>query len=208
MRKLLTLTAGACAALLMAAPVAAGEDEDRAIADEAVLTLADLPDGRVEDDTPKADIPADPPECEKMRRADDKADNVPNAESPQFDDPNDPDAVASVSNDVFVYPKVKAAKKHLAPFKRDGLECIESLAAEAGFPEYTVDELDVEDAGDDGVGFRVDITSENGFVTSVDLLIVRVGRAVATFDAEGGEGGLSGLPEAVGTVADRLEEAL
>jgi hypothetical protein len=208
MRKLLTLTAGACAVLVMAAPVAAGEDEDQVVADEAVLTLADLPDGWEEDETPNEEIPTDTSECKKIQRADDKADNVPNAKSPQFDDPNDPNAVASVSNDVFVYPKVKGAKKHLVPFKRDGLECLESLAEEAGFPEYTVDELDIEDAGDDGIGFRIDITADNGFVTSVDLLIVRVGRAVATFDAEGGEGGLSGLPEAVGTVADRLEAAL
>jgi hypothetical protein len=208
MRKLLTLTAAACAVVLVAAPAAADEEEDQGVADEAVLTLADLPEGWEEDETPNEDIPTDTPECERIQQADDKADDVPNAKSPQFDDPNDPNAVASVSNDVFVYPKVKAAKKHLAPFKRDGLDCLESLTAEAGFPEYAVDELDIEDAGDDGIGFRIDITAENGFVTSVDLLIVRVGRGVSTFDAEGEEGGLSGLPDAVGAVADRLQEAL
>jgi hypothetical protein len=205
MRKLLITTGVVCAVLLAAAPVGAGEAEDQEIADDAVLTLADLPDGWEEDERGE-ELPTTTSECRRIQRVDDKAEDVANAKSPEFDDGNDPNAVASVSNDVFVYPKVKGAKRHLAPFKRDGLDCLTSIADEAGF-EYTIDELDIEDAGDDGIGFRIEIQADNGFVNAVDLIIVRVGRATATFNAEAETPGLTELPDAVEVVVERLEEA-
>jgi hypothetical protein len=214
MRKLLTLTAGACAVVVMAAPVAAGEDEDQAIADEAVLTLADLPDGWEEGDPPDDEDPAEGlvRACRAIERVADIGDTMPRAESNDFDNGNDPNAVASVANQVIVFPKVKGAKRYLKPFKADGEDCLLGRSEEfPGVLDASIEELDLEGFGDDGVGYTVFITLEsNGEEVTFanDIVAVRVGRAVATFAAENVDDPLPEGPEILDAVVSRLEDAL
>jgi hypothetical protein len=210
MRKFLTLTAGACAVLLVAAPVAADEEEDQAIADDSVLTLADLPEGWEEGDA-DTDDPAEGevPECEAIERAVDRGDEVPNAESPDFDDSNDPNGVTSVSNEVLVFPKAKAAKRYLRTFDADGEACLRGRGdLIPGALDVRVEELGVEGSG---AGYTVYITLEsNGeeFTLASDLVVVRVGRAITNFAAENLDEPLPEGPEILDTVIGRLQEAL
>lgn len=214
MRKLLTLTAGACAVVLMAAPVGAGEEEDQAIADEAVLTFLDLPEGWEEGDPPDDDNPAEGevPECEAIERIVDKGDQSPHAESPDFDNGNDPNAVATVSNEVFVFPKAKAAKRYLKTFQADGEDCLLGRGEAApGALDAELGELDIEGVGSGGVGYTVFVTVEsNGqqFSLANDIVVVRVGRAVTTFAAQNVDEPLPEGPEILAAVVSRLEDAL
>ena len=214
MRKLLMLTAVACTLLLVAAPAGAGEDEDQAISDEAVLTLADLPEGWEEGDADDDENPAEGlvRDCRDIEAATDKADTMPRADSPDFDDGNDPNGVTTVANEVIVYPKAKGAKQFIKPFKADGEECLLGRAEEApGVIDASIEDLDLEDFGDDGVGFTIFVTIEsNGeeFTFANDILAVRVGRAVTTFAAQNVDGPLPEGPDILATVVDRLEEAL
>ncbi|MGH9031574.1 MAG: hypothetical protein ACRDY4_08940 [Acidimicrobiia bacterium] len=72
----------------------------------------------------------------------------------------------------------------------------------------TLNELDVEGTGDDGAGYSVALTAENGFVLDSDLVIVRLGRAVVTLNAENGEEPLPIGPDLLVAVLERLEPAL
>lgn len=211
MRKFLSLTAGACAVLLVAAPVAADEEEDQAIADESVLTLADLPEGWEEGDPPDDDDPAEGevPACEAIERAVDRGDEVPRAESPDFDNGNDPDGVTSVSNEVVAFPKAKGAKRYLRPFEADGEECLRGRGdAIPGALDVQVDELDVQGTG---AGYTVYVTLEsNGeeFTLANDIVVIRVGRAITNFAAENLDEPLPEGPDILDTVLGRLQEAL
>ncbi|MGH8983709.1 MAG: hypothetical protein ACRDY6_07515 [Acidimicrobiia bacterium] len=211
MRKLLTVTAGACAVVLMAAPVAADEEEDQAIADESVLTLADLPEGWVEGDAADDDDPAEGeiPACEAIERTIDRGDEAPHAESPDFDDTNDPNAVTSVSNEVIVFPKAKGAKRYLKPFETDGEACLRGRGGTApGALDVQVQELDVQGSG---VGYTVLVTVEsNGEqrTQAVDIVVVRVGRAITNFAAENVDEPLPEGPDILDAVLGRLQESL
>ncbi|HEX6312586.1 MAG TPA: hypothetical protein VF152_13310 [Acidimicrobiia bacterium] len=215
MRTLLALTAMTSAAVLVAAPAAgAGEDEDQQIADEAVLTLADLPDGWEEGDPPDEEDPAKGlvPACRAIERAVEEGDEQPRAESPDFDDTNDPNAVASVSNEVIVFPKVKGAKRYLKPFKADGEDCLLGRAEEfPGVVDASIEEIEVTGFGDDAHGYTVFVTVEsNGeeFTFANDLVVVRVGRAVASFVTENLDDPLPDGPDIADVVVSRLEDAL
>ena len=211
MRKFLTLAAGACAVLLMAAPVAADEEEDQAIADDSVLTLADLPEGWVEGDAADDDDPAEGevPACEAIERAIDRGDEAPHAESPDFDDGDDPNGVTSVSNEVVVFPKAKAAKRYLKPFETDGEECLSGRGDTIpGALDVRVEELEVQGTG---AGYTVFVTVEsNGQQVTLasDIVVVRVGRAIANFAAESVDEPLPDGPQILDTVLARLQEEL
>jgi hypothetical protein len=211
MRKLIAATAAAFAVVLLAAPVAADEEEDQAIADESVLTIDDLPEGWVEGDAADDDDPAEGevPACEAIERAIDRGDRVPHAESPDFDDGNDPNAVTSVSNEVFVFPKAKGAKQYLKPFNADGEECLQGRAeAIPGALDVSLVELDVEGTG---VGYTVFVTLEsNGeqLTLANDIVVIRVGRAITTFAAENVDEPLQEGPDILDAVLGRLQESL
>jgi hypothetical protein len=208
MRKLIITATAACAVVFAAAPVAAGDDEDQQIADDAVLTVADLPEGWEEGD-PDEDDPAEGlvPVCEGIERARNRGDDVPNAQSPDFDDTNDPNALRSVQNDVFVFPKASGAKRFIKPFREDGEVCLQGRAEEIpGVTGVDVQELDV----GGGVGYSVFVTldDEGEEVTLVsDVVAVRVGRAITTFSGENVDEPIPEGPEILDTVIARLQEA-
>jgi hypothetical protein len=208
MRKLIITAAAACAVVMAAPPVAAGDDEDQQIADDAVLTVADLPEGWEEGD-PDEDDPAEGlvPVCEGIERARNRGDDVPNAQSPDFDDTNDPNALRSVQNDVFIFPKVSGAKRFVKPFREDGEACLQGRAEE--IPDATGIEVQELDVGG-GVGYSVFVTVPNNGeeVTLVsDVVLVRVGRAITTFSGENVDEPIPEGPEILDTVIARLREA-
>ena len=211
MRTLITATAAALAAVLLAAPVAADEEEDQTIADESVLTIDDLPDGWVEGDAADDDDPAEGevPACEAIERAIDRGDEAPHAESPDFDNGNDPNGVASVTNEVIVFPKAKGAKQYLKSFGADGEECLRGRGeAVPGARDVQVQELDVQGSG---VGYTVFITAESSGeqrTQAIDLVVIRVGRAITNFAAENVDEALPEGPDILDAVLGRLQESL
>lgn len=202
---------------LAGSPAAAGANDDEAIAKRALLRASDLPDSWEADESadPDQDDPAEGrvPECEDIEAAIDKGDKSPHADSPQFDDGDDPNGIASVSNEVFVFPKAKGAKRYLAPFKAD--EAADCLLGRAEVIPNILDaelvDLDVAGAGTDGVGYSALLTFDNEgvpFTLAVDVVVVRVGRAIVTFAAENADEPLPIGPDLLRAVTDRLEEAL
>jgi hypothetical protein len=201
---------------LAASPATAGDD-DEAIAKKAVLRASDLPDGWEADESadPDEDDPAEGrvPECEDIEAAIDKGDRTPHADSPQFDDGDDPNGIAAVSSEVFVFPKAKGAKRYLAPFKADAAaDCLLGRAEVIpNILDAELVDLDVAGAGTDGVGYSVLLTLDNEgvpFTFAVDVVVVRVGRGIVTFAAENADEPLPIGPDLLRAVTGRLEEAL
>lgn len=217
MRKLLVATATAVTLALTAAPAAAGDREDRTIARRAVLRVSDVP---ADWESEPGDTDADETglaECRAIDRAARSAEQAPHVDSPNFSDPADPLGITQVENSVYVFPSAKAAKKVFAAFASDeALDCLSAIgdASVAGMDNTVVEVsvLDVGGAGDDAVGYTLEISGTNGegesFSATTDIVAVRVGRGFTGFTAQNPEGPLPFGPDILETVVGRLERAL
>jgi hypothetical protein len=211
-RRLLSATAAVCAALLIAAPAVAGNDEDEAIAEDALPTLDDLPAGWEEDPEDEDTEQSGLPECEDIDAATKSAAKQPNAESPNFLDGANP--TAQVEARVFVFSSTKGAKRYFKVWNADAAEnCLvaiglEFAAEEAPEADVAVETLGLEGIGDDVVGRSLILDVPDEGAVYLDFVVARVGRAIvglATQDLGGS------LPEGLDLLelsADRLAEAL
>jgi hypothetical protein len=209
-RKLLTVSVAACAALLIATPAGAGGDgedeEDEAIAEEALPTLDDLPAGWEEgpdDDTERSNLD----ECEAIDAATKSGGKQPNAESPNFVD--GANATAQVEARIFVFPNAKGAKKYFKAWNAAAAEdCLVALGLEAvPDADVSVETLGLEGIGDDVVGRSLIVEADEGTVY-LDFLIARVGRGIVGLATQDLGGSLPEGLDLLELTADRLEEGL
>jgi hypothetical protein len=214
-RKLLLSVAIVCGVALVAAPAGAGEPDDQQIADDAGLKLADVPDGWEE--TASSDLGQETglDECEAIDRVNAAALERPHSESPEFSDPDDPEGRTRVEGAVFVFPKEKGAKRFMRAYAADGArDCFQAIGESQveHLPSNEVGTSDLEvDAGDDAVGYRLEVEGTDDAGTTdavvVDFVIFRVGRVVVSLGAQAGEDPPS-LDDPIEAVLERLEQAL
>jgi hypothetical protein len=217
-RKLLPVSAILCAVTLMAAPAGGGQQDDQRIAEAAVPRLSDLPEGW--ESEPSDDLREETgiDECQRFDRVNQAALEQAYAETPLYLDPDDPAAKTTIEGAVFVFPKVKGAKRYFAAYEADSArDCFQEIGKEVvdDYPSSEVGTADLRvSAGndaDDAVGYRLELegTDENGITDKIvlDFVIVRLARAVVSLGAQAGEEPPS-LDDVIDTMLDSLEDAL
>ncbi|MGQ0803612.1 MAG: hypothetical protein ACT4PI_07105 [Actinomycetota bacterium] len=212
-RLLMPLVLGAATLVFAAPPVAAGGDEeDEAIAEEALPTLDDLPAGWEEDPEDEDTEQSGLPECEGIDAANKSAVKQPNAESPNFLDGANP--TAQVEARVFVFSSAKGAKKYFKAWNADaaedclialGLSVAEEQEADA---DVAVETLGLEGIGDDVVGRSLILEVAGEGAVYLDFFVARVGRAVVGLGTQDIGGSLPEGLDLIELSADRLEEEL
>jgi hypothetical protein len=217
MRRFFTITAAVCATALLAAPAGAGE-EDQAIAEDAVLTIDDVPAGWEEDPSAGDTEETGLDECEAIDKATKRANQQPKAESPNFVDPDDPTGITQAESAVFVFSNTKGAKKYFRAWNADAAEdCLIAIGQQvadqaASDLDVAVQTLGLEGIGDDAVGRSIvlddpdDESDENSVYT--DIFVARVGRAIVGIAAQDLGGSLPEGLELLEAVVGRVEEAL
>jgi hypothetical protein len=173
-------------AVAFAVPAGAGSADAEQIADDAALTLDDVPDGFTEETPDDEDQEFDAPSCTAIRKAAKLIDKAPNAET-EFGAESG-EAFANISNKVAVLTNVKRAKAVFAAYAgsktADCLEEAYAAAFAARDPDaevsVTVEEFDP-DAGDSAVGYAGQVSTGTGDGFYYEMVFVRVGRAVDGF---------------------------
>jgi hypothetical protein len=181
------IVAMATIAVVGAFAVPAFAKTDKQIAKASTLTVDDLSGTGWSQKPHKQDSDSDLPSCRATNAARNKARKY-GANSPDFRNTDG----ATVTNVVYVFPKVKQAVAYLAAYKLPtALECVQqgldqTLESSPG-ASAKVDSLDVSGGPvDDGVGFQGVIsgyeTAQAGVTdTYVQAVAFRVGRAVTGF---------------------------
>jgi len=108
---------------VLASPADASRASDQRLADRAVLAIDDVSSGFVES---RPSDESTPPlaGCEKLERADDAAEGVPNAET-LFTLPESPDTFGVVNDGVAVFPRAAKAKSVFNAYRRPAAaECL------------------------------------------------------------------------------------
>ena len=202
------------AVLLIATPATAlvDDEEDEAIAEEALPTLEDLPDGweesSVDEDTDETGLP----ECEALDAASRSAQSHPNAESPNFYESTG--ATAQIEARIFVFAKAKAAKRFFKGWSANSAEdcwtALGNAAIEDRGPdaEVRVESLGVEGIGDDAVGRSLIVAVPGSGSVYTDLYVARVGRAIVGLSTQDFGGSLPEGLDLLELMAERVEEAL
>jgi hypothetical protein len=222
-RRLANLAVPAIAAALLAAtvPGAGAAPSDDAIERKAVLRTSDFPSGWAKSARP------DPTEsgldvCAGIEGI--NADLVPqSARSPQFIRPDTDNVLATSS--VVVLKSAKQARGYLEPYREpDAVRCLETLTesslTDGGFTAvgvYVTPAATVPSGADDAVAFGIEITvtapatagrPAQTAVIYQDLLVVRVGRALANFGFLNPARPLPEAGELVDAVIGRLQGSL
>jgi hypothetical protein len=192
---------------------------DVAIQKQVVLRRSDLPAGwKSSPDQPSAALPADP-SCAGLQRANDALDPIA-TNSPEFWKSD----LTRVESGVAVLPTAKQAKGWMATYHdADAVTCLEAVVKEAftqpgiqGVRVYAAPVDDTPRGADDAVGFEVEISvtttptaqaSAETVVIIYDLLVARVGRALANFTFMNPRDPLPEQGELVDAVIGRLEDA-
>jgi hypothetical protein len=195
-----------------APPAAAQSKSDKAILKAGVITKDDVPTGwtskKASSSTPDRSIA----ECKKIRTATDNAKKkTPRSESREFEGPNSDTHAEST---VYAFRDTNAATKFLSVYRdADATPCLEKVAAKVigSRGSASVSPItDLQGVGDDSVGYEEILTSsENDQLPSlyVDLVLVRVGRAVVGFSFSNPGERIPDGPAIVQTVVARVAEA-
>lgn len=203
------------AVVLVAAPAGADREDDQRIAKEVSLVLADLPDGWEAEPSDDLGEETGLDECKRVDRATQAGLKVAYHEFPLFIDGNDPEGDTNIEGALFVFPKPKGAKRYFKAFNSErARDCFQEIGeqAVAAYPTSEVGTADLDvSAGDDAVGYRLDISASDDTgatdQAAFDFVIIRVGRAVLNL---GGRGAIEppSLDDAIDTVLDRIEQEL
>ncbi len=196
-------------------------DEDQAIADAAVLTIDDFEPGwREEEPRPESGLGDGIEVCAPSEEAFDAArENLTGVGETAFAGPGNDRVESSV--DVFATEaEAEAAFDTLA--SDTYTECLDQAMAKAMREAYSedptmserIDDIQIsigrastEDVGDEVIAYQLEFAVEGGFGRSIvlDLVVVRVGRAVGAIITESPFVPLFGLQDHVGTVVANLE---
>ena len=210
-------TVGAC----LVAPAASAKvnKADVAIQKQVVLRKSDLPAGwKSSPNEPSATLPA-LPSCAGLRQANDALDPIA-TNSPEFWKSE----LTRAENGVVVLSTAKQAKSWLDPYREpDAATCLEAVVKDAfaqpgiqGARVYVAPVDDTPRGADDAVGFEVEITvttaptaqaSAQTAVIIYDVLVARVGRALANFTFMNPADPLPEQGELVDAVIGSLQDA-
>jgi hypothetical protein len=215
LRRLLPLVVLLCGVVLVAAPAVAGDQSDQQIADAAVPDLSDLPDGWDSERGDDLGNETGIDECRRLDRLNQAALEQAHTETPVFSDPADPDGRTTIEGAVFVFRKVKGAKRYFAGYEADSArDCFQEIGDQQveDYPSNEVGTSDLQvEAGDAAVGYRLDLegTDDSGATDAVvlDFVVVRLGRAVVNLGAQGSEEPPP-LDDVIDSMLERLEQAL
>jgi len=217
MRRLLMLLVLGLALACVAAPPALAGSDDEAIAEDSVLTEADVADyGLFEESDDEDDSP--PPSgaaCRDIRRADRAANRAPSARS-AFSDGGS----VLVEDRVTILKSVKAARAVLEPYTDPSAsDCVEQILEQSlqenlepgSSYEFNGDATEI-DVGDGGVVYQivVEIEDPDGNLTEVyvELGAFRVGRGFATMSVFADGAPFEGSEDLATIIADNLERNL
>ena len=192
---------------------------DLAIQKQTVLRKSDLPAGwKSSPDEPPATLP-EVPACVGLQTANDALDPLA-TNSPEFWKSD----LTRASNAVVVLPNAKQAKGWLGPYRDpDASTCLEEVVKKAftrtgiqGVRVYVAPIDDTPRGADDAAGFEIQITATTSptpqqpsqtVVIVYDVLVARVGRALANFTFMNPTDPLPEQGELVDAVIGRLQDA-
>jgi hypothetical protein len=208
----LLIAAGIC--LGVASTAAAGTD-DTAIAEDVVLTQADVAEYGLQESAPNDDTVPAGKECKKVRAVVKAAERLPNAVTRFTDQP------MIVEDRVVLYKNPKAAKTALAAYaSRQGATCVQTdldetldVVLKAG-TKYRFDGLSPTSTGlgDDSALYQVevDLSDSDGNTGKVysEYGLIRVGRGLATMQVLRFGNPFDGSVDLATLLADRLETAV
>ncbi len=204
------------------APVAGATSKpskaDVAVQKQTVLRRSDLPAGwKSSPDESPSTLPG-LPACARLQQANDALDPIA-TNSPDFWKSD----LTRADNAVVVLASSKQAKGWLGPYREpDAATCLEAVVKEAfmtGYQAVRVYVAPIDDTprgADDAVGFEVEITATSvpsaqepaqTVVIVYDVLIARVGRALANFTFMNQTDPLPEQGELVDAVIGRLQDA-
>jgi hypothetical protein len=205
--------------VLASAAVAKVNKADVAIQRQAVLRKSDLPAGwKSSADQPSSSLPS-LPACRGLQAVNEALEPLA-TDSPEFWKSD----VVRVENSVVVLASPKQAKGWLAPYREpDATTCFEAVMKDAftrpgiqGARVYVAPMDDTPRAADDAVGFEIQITATAAataqqpaqtVVVIYDVVVARVGRALANFTFSNLSDPLPEQGELVDAVIGRLQDA-
>lgn len=217
--RILVLGVPIVAALVLAGPAAAGESKsDKAILKAGVITKGDVPaDWTSERGESSGRALRGISECKKINSAVETAKkNRPRARSREFQDPVS-QGTTSAENAVYAFKDDNAATRFIATYQgTDADACFDQAAAKVASEQPTAETpsvapiTDLQGVGDEAVGYEIVVTfSQRGqsFTLYLDIVAVRVGRAVLGFNFSNIGSRITEGPDIVNVVVDRVAAA-
>lgn len=201
-----------------APPAAAQSKSDKAILKAGVITKADVPSSWTSKKATSSDRAYKGiPECKQLKTAVDNAKKkVPRAQSRNFNEPTSR-GTTSAESTVFAFKAESDAQEFIAVYQTsDASTCLQKAAAkltsgQASAGEPSVSPIsDLEGVGDEAVGYEITVPfSVSGQTATlfIDLIAVRVGRAVVGFNFSNVGETISGGPSIVQGVVARVAAA-
>ena len=195
------------------AAAATGPTNTGAILRAGVIVAGDVPSGWTPGPHPKKSDKnlRSIPTCKAVITADAVAErSASQARSATFRDPTNGGKTTSAQNTVFVFKNTAAAGRFVAVYlTNDAAECLRaSVARQVGSPATVSPIVDFGNLGTSRVGYEIVVqgSATNGQPASLyaDIVLVRVGRAVAGFDFLNLNARLPQEPGIVNAVVNRL----
>jgi hypothetical protein len=215
--RLLTLAVPMAASLALAGPaLAAGPTKgDKAILKAGVMTKADVPaDWTSKKGETTGTALRGIKQCKKINTAvADAKQNNPRAQSRQFSDPV-PEHATMAQDTVYAFPNKRSATKFVSTYQGSPAQaCFDKLAAEVAkdrptaAPPTAAPITDLQGVGDEAVGYEIaaTFTQDVGAATLyIDLVLVRVDRAVMGFTFTNVDARIPQGPDIVNAVVQRV----
>jgi hypothetical protein len=217
--RILVLGVPVAVSLGLASPATAGESEsDKAILDAGVITRDDVPaDWTSERGGSSGRALRGIRECRQINTAVEAArKKEPRARSREFQDPVS-QGTTSAENAVYAFRNENAATRFIATYQgSDADACFDKAAAKVADEQPTAEEpsvapiTDLQGVGDEAVGYEIVVTfSQSGqsFTLYLDIVAVRVGRAVLGFNFSNIGSRITQGPDIVNAVIERVAAA-
>ena len=217
--RILVLGVPIAVSLGLAAPAAAGESRsDKAILKAGVITRDDVPsDWTSERGGSSGRALRGISECKKINAAVENAKKKePRARSREFQDPVS-QGTTSAENAVYAFKDENAATRFIANYQgSDADACFDKAAAKVASEQPTAETpsvapiTDLQGVGDEAVGYEIVVTfSQSGqsFTLYLDIVAVRVGRAVLGFNFSNIGSRITEGPDVVNAVVARVTAA-
>jgi hypothetical protein len=218
-KRILVLGVPVAVSLGLASPAVAGESEsDKAILEAGVITRDDVPAAWTsERGGSSGRALRGIRECRKINSAVESArKKEPRARSREFQDPVS-QGTTSAENAVYAFKNDNAATRFIATYQgSDADACFDKAAAKVASEQPTADTpsvapiTDLQGVGDEAIGYEIVVTfSQSGqsFTLYLDIVAVRVGRAVLGFNFSNIGSRITEGPDIVNAVVERVSTA-